>query len=249
MESSRAEQLYKDFWTGTSSKTRQAYYHRLYAHLRSKIYIAQHAKVLDVAGGTGELLQYFDIHSADIIDISSSGFEEARKHGYNPIQADVEKRFPIEPSYYDAAFCFEVLEHLYRPNKTLAEIHNVLKEDGVFYIGQPNMRADGLVHVRRYYPRELLQDLEKTGFEVEWVDYSPAYSDRPGILDDIRNNKSWIRKGIQCLNLLLSSLPWAMRYRMAHLWPDRFALLVIVKARKKKIQNLTSDQSPVHFRT
>ncbi|MEK7211496.1 MAG: class I SAM-dependent methyltransferase, partial [Patescibacteria group bacterium] len=133
---------------------------------------------------------------------------------------------------YDAALCFEVLEHLARPNKTLAEIHNVLKPGGILYVGQPNMRADGAHHVRRYYLKPLLEDLSKAGFAVEWVDYVPAYSMRDSILDDIRNNPSFIRKIVQCVNLGLSFLPRSIRYRMAAVVPDRFALMLIVKAIK-----------------
>ena len=125
------------------------------------------------------------------------------------------------------------LEHLHRPNKTLTEIHNVLKPDGVLYLGQPNMRADGVYHVRRYYLKDLLDDLDKVGFVCEWIDYVPAYSMREAILSDIQRNPSFLRKAIQCVNLFLSFLPFGVRYRMAKMLPDRFALLFILKAIKK----------------
>ena len=151
-------------------------------------------------------------------------------------EGDIEDLFPIEKEKYDAAFCFEVLEHLHYPNKTLAEINNVLKSKGVLYLGQPNMRADGVYHVRRYHLQELLQDLDKTGFAIEWVDYVPAYSVRSAILSDIRKNPSWTRKTIQCLNLVLSYLPWRIRYQLARWVPDRFALIFVVKAVKKSCE-------------
>ena len=101
------------------------------------------------------------------------------------------------------------------------------------YLGQPNMRADGVHHVRRYQFQELMQDLDKTGFAVEWVDYVPAYSVRSAILSDIRKNNSGVRKAIQCLNLVLSYLPWRIRYQLSLWMPDRFALIFVVKAVEK----------------
>jgi SAM-dependent methyltransferase len=229
-----AKELYKDYWCGVAKeREKSCYYERLYAHLVRRIEIEATQQVLDVAGGNGQLLRYFGINHGDILDISESGQEEARNSGFNAIYGDIEDRFPIEKEKYDAAFCFEVLEHLHYPNKTLAEINNVLKSKGVLYLGQPNMRADGVYHVRRYYLQELLRDLAKTGFAIEWVDYVPAYSVRSAILSDIRKNPSWIRKIIQCVNLLLSYLPWRIRYQLAHWMPDRFALIFAVKAVKK----------------
>jgi len=166
------------------------------------------------------------------LDISDSGLKQARSYGYVGIKGDVQRRFPLAENTYDAAFCFEVLEHLHYPNKTLAEINNVLKPGGVFYVAQPNMRADGVYHVRRYYLKELLNDLQKSGFNIDWIDYVPAYSVREAILSDIRKNPSFLRKVVQLVNLGLSCLPWKLRYLLAQAIPNRFALIFVLKARK-----------------
>ena len=228
------EALYKDYWVGAEDeRAKREYYDRLYHAVRPKIRVEEGWKVLDVAGGNGQLMRYLDIRHADILDISDSGLKAANDAGFKAIRGDIQKRFPIKEDSYDAAFCFEVLEHLYHPNKTLAEINNVLKPGGVLYVGQPNMRADGVHHVRRYYLPDLLDDLDKAGFRVDWVDYVPAYSMRDSIVSDIRHNKSWVRKAVQCVNLALSSLPHGARYRMAQAVPNRFALIFIVRAVKK----------------
>ncbi|GEM_PF-1499970 len=230
----RATEIYKDYWTGQEDeRVRRAYYERLYRGVRHRIEIKDGWKILDVAGGNGQFLRYLGVAAADILDISESGIQAAKEKGYGTIFGDVEQRFPIPEGTYDAAFCFEVLEHLHHPNKTLAEIHNILKPGGVLYLGQPNMRADGVHHVRRYYLGPLLDDLDKAGFTAEWVDYVPAYSMPEAILSDIRKNPSLARKAVQCVNLCLSLLPQAVRYRMACAIPDRFALLFVVKAVKK----------------
>lgn len=227
--------LYKNYWVNADEeRSKRAYYERLYQRILPKFQFEPHWKMLDVAGGNGQFMRYLGVRNADILDISVSGLEAARAAGFNCIQGDIEKRFPMSPESYDAVFCFEVLEHLHRPNKTLAEIHNVLKEDGTLYIGQPNMPADDVYHVRRYYLKDLADDLDKTGFKIEWLDFVPAYSMRDSILDDIRNNRSWVRKVIQCVNLTLSFLPWKIRYQMARCLPDRFALMFILKVVKIK---------------
>lgn len=227
-------EYYKDYWVGEAeSREVRRYYERLYDRFVDRLRPSEGAHVLDVAGGNGQLMRYLGVRRADVLDISESGLEEARRSGFNPIFGDIQQRFPIPEKNYDAAYCFEVLEHLHYPSKTLAEIHNVLKPGGVLTVGQPNMRADGVHHVRRYYLKPLLDDLKKTGFEIQWIDYVPAYSMRDAIWSDIRKNPSWVRKAVQCVNLCLSFLPWSVRHRMARWLPDRFALIFIVRAVKK----------------
>ncbi len=231
--SNETADYYKDYWVDeTQKRNKRAYYERLYSHIRPRLYLDPAWRLLDVAGGNGHLLQYLGVVKADILDISESGLLAANAAGYGAICGDIQRRFPFPEQSYDAALCFEVLEHLPYPGKTLAEINNVLKSGGVLYVGQPNMRADGVHHVRRYYLKPLLDDLKKAGFGIEWVDHVPAYSMRDAIVSDIRHNKSFVRKTIQCLNLVLSLLPWRVRYAMASIWPDRFSLILVVKAIK-----------------
>lgn len=233
MKPHSAETIYRDYWEGEAqAREKRDYYERLYGKLKHRIQWQEDWKILDVAGGNGQFMRYLGVKQADILDISASGLEAAKHFGYWPVSGDIQKRFPMAENTYDAVFLFEVLEHLPQPNKTLSEVHHVLKPGGVLYVGQPNMRADGTHHVRRYYLKPLLNDLEKTGFAVEWIDYVPAYSMRDSILSDIRKNPSWARKAVQCVNYGLSLLPRAVRYRMAHWVPDRFALLFVLKVRK-----------------
>lgn len=234
MDPRAPEALYKDYWVGADEeRSKRRYYERLYSRVRDRLAVRPEWRVLDVAGGNGHLMRYLGIPKADIIDISESGLEAAKKAGFGAVRGNVEARFPVPESSYDAVFCFEVLEHLHSPNRTLVEINHVLKPGGTLYVGQPNMPADGVYHVRRYTLKPLLDDLDKAGFRAEWVDAVPAYSMRDSILSDIRKNRSWARKIIQCVNLALSFLPWAVRYRLARWVPDRFALILVVKAVKK----------------
>lgn len=226
--------LYKNYWTqDVSVREKRQYYQKLYQHLYSKLKPAEDNRILDVAGGNGQFLHYLDIRKADVIDISESGLSVAKKFGYHTIFANIEERFPIPSQNYDVVFCCEVLEHLHFPNKTLSEINNTLKANGVLFLCQPNMKPDGVHHVRRYKLNELKNDLKKTGFDIEWIDYTPAYSVREAIVHDIFSNPSLFRRGVQLINLTLSFLPFKIRYELARICPDRFALLFVIKARKR----------------
>lgn len=229
--SASSEALYRDFWTaGIAERQQYAYYDRLYSRLRHKITIDPAGSVLDIAGGNGQSMCYLGVRNGTVIDISESGLQAAAKLGFKTMQADIERRFPVEEGTFDYALLFEVLEHLRYPNLVLTEARRALKPGGILYVAQPNMPPDGVYHVRRYYRKELLDDLTKAGFKIGWIDYIPAYSSPDAIVDDIRRNPSWIRKGIQCVNLTLSLLPRSIRYRMAQLLPDRFAMLFVVAA-------------------
>ena len=88
-----AEEVYKNYWKGgVGEQQKHAYYDRLYKHLRHRIEVPETWKKLDVAGGNGEFLRYFGIHSADVLDISDSGLEQARSYGYVGIKGDVQRR-------------------------------------------------------------------------------------------------------------------------------------------------------------
>lgn len=233
MTDHNSKQLYKDYWLGVKElRDKRCYYARLYRKIYEKLKIEIGDRIIDIGGGDGELLQYLNISKADILDISESGVLAATREGYRGVLADIEKEFPLKENSYNTVLCFEVLEHLKDPSMTLKEIHYILEKDGTLLIGQPNMRADGVHHLRRYYIRDLTDMINCAGFNIEWIDFVPAYSMRDAILDDIKHNPSYIRKIIQFINLLLSFLPFFIRYQMARFIPNRFALIFVVKAIK-----------------
>ena len=226
--------IYKNYWVNTwQARDKRQYYQKLYDKVKSRLVVSDNAKILDVGGGNGHFLSYLGIKNADIIDISDSGVEVAGSVGFGTINADIEKTFPIESKSYDIAFCFEVLEHLKSPQITLSETNRILKSGGILYIGQPNMPADGVHHVRRYYLKDIISELKNANFSIEWIDFVPAFTMRDAILDDIRRTKSIFRKLKQSIAFLLSFLPRRIRYFMAKIVPDRFALLFIIKAIKQ----------------
>lgn len=225
---------YTDYWKDSwEARQNRGYYDRLYRDVKYRLAVAPGDRVLDVGGGDGHFLHYLGIREADILDISDSGLEVASAHGYRGIKGDLQKPFPVEPGSYDAAFCFEVLEHLQHPEVTASETRKALKPGGVFYIGQPNMRADGVHHVRRFYKKDITELIEKAGFYIEWIDYVPGFIVREAILDDIKKTSSGFRKLKQSVALLISLLPRKFLCFLARRVPDRFCLVFVIKAIKK----------------
>jgi SAM-dependent methyltransferase len=230
---------YTDYWKDNwESRERRGYYDRLYRDVKDRLTVPVGAKVLDVGGGDGHLMHYFGIKDAEILDISDSGIESARSRGYCAFKGDLQKPFPLMADSYDVAFCFEVLEHLHAPEIPISETFKVLKPGGVLYVGQPNMRADGVHHVRRFYKKDIVDLLTQFGFAIEWIDYVPGFIVREAIADDIKRSSSWFRKIKQTVALGISLFPRGVLGFLARLIPDRFCLIFVIRAVKKTTPNV-----------
>ncbi len=84
-------------------------------------------RILDIGGTRIPMASYYqylaiqDIRLVDILNISDAVGAE--------IVADA-TAIPCADASYDAALCFNVLEHVARPQQVLAEIRRILKPDG-----------------------------------------------------------------------------------------------------------------------
>lgn len=228
---------YSDYWSSENWEKRETrkYYKKLYDSIKRRLIVPLGSKILDIGGGDGHLMHYLGLKEVDIIDISDSGLEIAQNLGFKIIKADIQKSFPIKSATYDVAFCFEVLEHLYFPEITISEIYKALKSNGFLYLGQPNMKADGVHHIRRFYKKDIEELLLKNGFKIEWMDYVPGFIMRDAIVDDIKKTPSILRKIKQVLALAISLLPRNVLYKLAQAIPDRFCLIFVIKACKNTI--------------
>lgn len=225
---------YKDYWGDKVWENRETrnYYGKLYDKVKHRFKVDSDEKILDVGGGDGHFLSYLGIKDATILDISESGIQFGMKLGYNMKEGDVQEKFPFEKESFDVVFCCEVLEHLKDPDITVSEILKVLKTHGTLFVAQPNMRSDGVHHVRRFYKKDIISLLTKHGFAIDWIDYVPAFSVPEAIISDIKKTRSIFRKIKQSVAFLLSFLPYKARYILAELCPNRFALMFIVKAKR-----------------
>jgi SAM-dependent methyltransferase len=232
-----SDDYYADYWVDEfERRERTRYYERRYDAYRTLLAVPEDAVVADVGGGNGQVLRYLGVKRADVLDISDSGLAMAESLGYRAVKADLQRRFPVAEETYDVAVCFEVLEHLWEPLKTLAEVANILKEGGELMLAQPNTPADGVHHVRRIYVRDLLGYLEGTGFAVEAVRFIPATT-----LDDESLPEIW-RCADYGTTLKLKKTVWfgfrvlvprRLKEWLARAVPDRFAVMYVIIARKR----------------
>jgi SAM-dependent methyltransferase len=112
--------------------------------------------------------------------------------------------FPYPDASFDVVIFSEIIEHLaINPVRALAEIHRVLRPNGVVIVTTPNhlslMRLEGFLlgtrefvdryspgfgygarHNREYFPEELRELLESTGFVVEEITVRDLNETPPG---------------------------------------------------------------------
>jgi 2-polyprenyl-3-methyl-5-hydroxy-6-metoxy-1,4-benzoquinol methylase len=158
---------YDNYWVDSEIE-RKKYYENLYNHVKSFYKFKKDARVLDVAGGSGQLSNFFGLKNVTLIDISSSGLEHARKnYGFESYKCDLlNDSWPTRGKKYDYILCNEFLEHIYYPSIVLNEINKSLKKGGILYLGQPNMKPDGEHHLRRISYSYLQFILKENGFEI-----------------------------------------------------------------------------------
>jgi 2-polyprenyl-3-methyl-5-hydroxy-6-metoxy-1,4-benzoquinol methylase len=159
---------YEDYWED-SEKERKKYYENLYSKVKSFYKFQKDKKILDVAGGSGQLSNYFGLKNITLIDVSDSGLKIAKKRfHFKTIKCDLAKEpWPTRGEKYDFVLCNEFLEHIHHPKRILFEINKSLKKGGILYIGQPNMKPDGEHHVRRINYTYLKSILKEKGFKIK----------------------------------------------------------------------------------
>lgn len=222
---------YEDYWDQDEIQRGMDYYELRYNHIKHRITPNPKAAVLDVGGGNGQFLEFLGIRNATVLDISSSGLQQAKKRGYRIVKADVQKPYPIADNTFDMVLCFETIEHIDEPVAMLTNIKKCLKDGGTLVLGVPNLPADGVHHKKRWYLRDTIGALRSAGFSVSEILYTPAFIEKE-TFDGIRRLKS-IKKGVIHMAAYgLSLLPFSAKHSLAKAVPDRFAMLFIVKATK-----------------
>ena len=158
---------YDKYWLN-SLKERTDYYEQLYGHVKQFYKFGNGKSVLDVAGGSGQLANYFGLRNVTLIDISDSGLKLAKnKFGFNVKKCDlIRDVWPIQNEKFDFVICNEFLEHIYFPSIVLSEINKSLKKNGTLYLGQPNMTPDGKHHVKKITYSYLKFILKENGFKI-----------------------------------------------------------------------------------
>jgi 2-polyprenyl-3-methyl-5-hydroxy-6-metoxy-1,4-benzoquinol methylase len=106
------------------------------------------ARVLDIGCGDAGALIAFAEEGARVsgIEPSSASFERARtraeEHGVDvDLRAGAAEKLPFEDASFDLVILDNVLEHVSDQRQTLAEIHRVLRADGLLYMVTPKPLA------------------------------------------------------------------------------------------------------------
>lgn len=140
---------------------------------------------------------------ATLLELKNT-YPNAKTYGYeiNPNSVDIssmvaeveagnveEKNFPYEKNMFDYIFFGDVLEHLYRPDETVAYCRKFLKEDGCIIACIPNLMHISVVksllegyftyqeiglldrtHIHMFTLYEILDMFNKNGFEIDRID-------------------------------------------------------------------------------
>jgi len=125
-------------------------------------------EVLDAACGVGyglEILAAAGAAAVTGIDIDADVVAEAQRrfgqHAKEIMEGDL-ARLPFEDESFEVVVSFETIEHVDEPERALAEMHRVLRPEGLLIISSPNPEVylgDNEHHVREFRPEELAEKI------------------------------------------------------------------------------------------
>jgi len=154
-------------------------------------------KILDLGCCSGYLGEEIKKNNNYVvgIDISSQAVSRASAVLDQALVLDIQQDIlPFADKYFDVVVLSEVIEHLFFPEKTLAEARRVLKDDGFIVITTPNFLFAGnrikmllgkfnytnsgfydRAHIHFYTRKSLIEFLNKAGFDVAAENHVPYY--------------------------------------------------------------------------
>ncbi len=137
-------------------------------------HVPKNAKIIEIGAGTGNVTRYLlknGYSDISVGDMHLKGLEYAQNYGIkNCYQFDL-LRMPFE-NEFDGVLLFDVLEHIENDDFAIQNIYKVLKINGYFALTVP---AHGFLwnyndiiagHKRRYNKKELVNLLQRSGFDV-----------------------------------------------------------------------------------
>jgi len=144
--------------------------------------------VLDLACGEGYGSALLARHAASVtgVDVSQQAIEHA-KRAYAKLRniqfvVGSATAIPAPDAGIDVAISFETLEHIHEQDEFLAELHRVLKPDGVLLISCPNKAeytdkrgTQNEFHVKELYRAELDALVRKRFPHAMWYGQKPSF--------------------------------------------------------------------------
>lgn len=149
--------------------------------------------ILDVGCASGrmanEISKVFPTSKITAVDVYQKAISFGKKHypHIKFIKADAHK-LPFKTNSFDLVICYEVIEHLVNPLKSLLEIKRVIKKDGhaiiamdsgnitfriVWWISEKTIcRVWQNAHLHPYTHRELEAVIKQAGFKIVKKEFS-----------------------------------------------------------------------------
>jgi SAM-dependent methyltransferase len=131
---------YEDYWQ--SGQIRPS------PHLAYKVNLTRNdprvlraRSILDVGCGDGYILDHLEKrdHRLCGVDVSPDGVAKAAAKGFDARVVDLENEpLPFASGSFDVVLCYDVLEHLFSPERVLSEIYRVVSPGGFALLGVPN---------------------------------------------------------------------------------------------------------------
>ena len=139
---------------------------------------AENPRILDVGCGTGANLEMLaNFGEAEGVDVSDDALEFCEAKGLKAHKGLAEE-LPFADESFDVVTALDVVEHLDDDIAGLKEMHRVLKTNGRTLIFVPafmwlwGVQDDVSNHRIRYTKKQIVERLEKAGFEIERATYA-----------------------------------------------------------------------------
>lgn len=138
------------------------------------VYIKPEDKIIEIGAGTGNVARYLQKNGYENISVGEmhlNGLKYAQSYGMKECYQFDLLDSPFE-NEFDVVCMFDVLEHIADDGLALQNVNKMLKGGGEIMITVPSHmwlwnRDDAIAgHKIRYTKKELVQRLEKNGFEV-----------------------------------------------------------------------------------
>lgn len=157
----------------------QKYFNKIFKSILPYLDTNQEQKILDVGCAYGFMLEKFPENFEKYgVDVSAHAIEKAKNRlpQASFTVCEAEKELPFPDTFFDIVICNDVIEHLRHPEKALKNINGKLKKDGLLYLTTPNLNLtrkkiffkldEKEHHVSLFSKKELIELLQKNGFEV-----------------------------------------------------------------------------------
>ncbi|NIO38292.1 methyltransferase domain-containing protein [Candidatus Bathyarchaeota archaeon] len=146
-------------------------------------------RILDAGAGDGYIISKLKAKGHDVtaMEAAAINIKHLKRRGIPVVPHDMTRSpYPIKDESFDMVICADVLEHLYRPDVCLKELHRILRHDGALLLSTPNyshpyrilqlIRGDSFhdpfeeyqfwAHVRYFTHKTLTKFIESFGFFV-----------------------------------------------------------------------------------